>query len=82
MLNLGYQHQLPSAMKKSLAAGMPPSSYKDVFTAYFSVRQQLVLDLVPGFEDVCMPDGLSKRHSGLVCFYISDVFLLFFPSFV
>jgi hypothetical protein len=36
-LDPGYQHQLPGAMKKSLAAGMPPSSYKDVFTAYFFV---------------------------------------------
>jgi hypothetical protein len=36
-LNLGHQQQMPGAMKKSLAAGMPPSSYKDVFTAYFFI---------------------------------------------
>ncbi|MCI0505440.1 MAG: hypothetical protein L0Z73_04955 [Gammaproteobacteria bacterium] len=40
ILKTGYciKQQLPGAMKKSLAAGMPPSSYKDVFTAYFSSR--------------------------------------------
>ncbi len=34
-----------------------------IYSVFFHCAWQMLLDAVSGFDDICMPDGSSKRHS-------------------